>query len=199
MKKLLLLIAAVALFFSSCTIEKRRYTDGYHVEWHHNHDGAYTHHQKSEVANPVTIENEAVAESVTVEKAITEESSSEEIKTQANIPTAAPNSNPVVAKSVSGYSNKIKTPTAGATGRKSHSKSIRNGQWAAQGAVNITSEQHQSNDPDTLLLIIIAIFISPLAVYLHEGSWNTNCWINLILWLLFVLPGFIHALIVILG
>ncbi|MBL0317379.1 MAG: YqaE/Pmp3 family membrane protein [Flavobacteriales bacterium] len=60
-------------------------------------------------------------------------------------------------------------------------------------------DHNHSGDADTLLLIIIAIFISPLAVYLHEGSWNTTCWINLILWLLFILPGFIHALIVILG
>lgn len=51
---------------------------------------------------------------------------------------------------------------------------------------------------DTLLLVIIAIFIPPLAVYLAEGAITTNFWINLILTLLFWLPGFIHALIVIL-
>ena len=47
------------------------------------------------------------------------------------------------------------------------------------------------------LLILILCFVIPfLAVFLSEGTWNTRCWINLILCLLFVLPGIIHALIV---
>lgn len=54
-------------------------------------------------------------------------------------------------------------------------------------------------ETNTLLLVIIALFIPPLAVYLHQGEWNGKCWLNLLLTLLFFLPGFIHALIVILG
>ncbi|MEO6691235.1 MAG: YqaE/Pmp3 family membrane protein [Saprospiraceae bacterium] len=53
--------------------------------------------------------------------------------------------------------------------------------------------------PDKLLLVIIALFLPPLAVYLYFGKWNGTCWLNLILTLLFFIPGFIHALIVILG
>ncbi|MCE3297154.1 MAG: YqaE/Pmp3 family rane protein [Crocinitomicaceae bacterium] len=49
-----------------------------------------------------------------------------------------------------------------------------------------------------LILVIICIFIPPLAVYLSEGRWNSTCWINLLLTLLFFLPGLIHGLIVIL-
>lgn len=51
---------------------------------------------------------------------------------------------------------------------------------------------------NTLLLVIIAILLPPLAVYLFEGSITTNFWIDLILTLLFWLPGIIFALIVIL-
>lgn len=47
------------------------------------------------------------------------------------------------------------------------------------------------------ILILILCFVIPfLAVFLSEGTWNRKCWINLILCLLFVLPGVIHALIV---
>jgi uncharacterized membrane protein YqaE (UPF0057 family) len=52
-----------------------------------------------------------------------------------------------------------------------------------------------------ILLILLAVFIpflAPLAVYLHEGQWNTACWVNLVLTILFLIPGIIHAIYVIL-
>ncbi|MEO7924636.1 MAG: YqaE/Pmp3 family membrane protein [Chitinophagaceae bacterium] len=52
---------------------------------------------------------------------------------------------------------------------------------------------------NTLLLVILAILLPPLAVYLHEGVINTKFWISLVLTLLFWLPGVIYALIVVLG
>lgn len=51
----------------------------------------------------------------------------------------------------------------------------------------------------TLLLVILAILLPPLAVYLHQGEINSKFWISLLLTLLFWLPGVIYALIVILG
>ena len=48
-----------------------------------------------------------------------------------------------------------------------------------------------------LLLIILALLLPPLAVYLAKGV-GDEFWIDLILWLLFWLPGAIYALIVIL-
>ncbi|MFZ5978274.1 MAG: YqaE/Pmp3 family membrane protein [Bacteroidota bacterium] len=48
-------------------------------------------------------------------------------------------------------------------------------------------------------MVILAILLPPLAVYLHEDAINTKFWIDLILTLLFFLPGIIYALIVILG
>ncbi|MEO6071022.1 MAG: YqaE/Pmp3 family membrane protein [Chitinophagaceae bacterium] len=52
---------------------------------------------------------------------------------------------------------------------------------------------------NTLLLVILALLLPPLAVYLHEGAINTKFWISLILTLLFFVPGVIYALIVVLG
>ncbi|MBU4226356.1 MAG: YqaE/Pmp3 family membrane protein [Chloroflexi bacterium] len=47
--------------------------------------------------------------------------------------------------------------------------------------------------------IIIALFIPPLAVYLHEGKVTKNFWINIVLWfLLFGIGGIIHALYIVL-
>lgn len=67
-------------------------------------------------------------------------------------------------------------------------------------------------DTNTLLLVLLAILIPPLAVYLHEGSTNNKFWLNVILTIigyvafgfagsifLGSLPGIIHALIVILS
>lgn len=52
---------------------------------------------------------------------------------------------------------------------------------------------------NTLLLVILAILIPPLAVYLHQGEINSKFWLDLLLTILFILPGIIYALIVILG
>ena len=52
---------------------------------------------------------------------------------------------------------------------------------------------------NTLLLVILAILLPPLAVYLHQGEINSKFWISLILTLLFFIPGMIYSLIVVLG
>jgi len=50
-----------------------------------------------------------------------------------------------------------------------------------------------------VLQVIFAILIPPLGVYLHEGEINKRFWIDLLLTLLFFLPGMIYALVVVLG
>ncbi len=63
------------------------------------------------------------------------------------------------------------------------------------------AEKKAGKEPstNTLLLVILAILLPPLAVYLHEGVINSKFWISLILTLLFFIPGVIYALIVVLG
>lgn len=66
-------------------------------------------------------------------------------------------------------------------------------------AYNISSPENlDATDTSTLLLVIIAILLPPLAVFLYEGEINKNFWINLLLTLLLYIPGLIHALILIL-
>lgn len=52
-------------------------------------------------------------------------------------------------------------------------------------------------DQNKLLMVIIAILLPPLAVGLKAGFGGAFV-LNLILWILFYIPGLIHALIVIL-
>ena len=52
---------------------------------------------------------------------------------------------------------------------------------------------------NTLLLVILAILLPPLAVALHENGINGKVWLDLLLTLLFYLPGLIYALIVVLA
>lgn len=53
-------------------------------------------------------------------------------------------------------------------------------------------------DTNTILLVILAILLPPLAVYLHENAINGKFWLSLLLTLLFWIPGVIYALIVVL-
>lgn len=51
---------------------------------------------------------------------------------------------------------------------------------------------------DKLLCVIVALFIPWLGVALYMGGITTEFWICLLLWFLFILPGLIYALWVIL-
>ncbi|HKO78998.1 MAG TPA: YqaE/Pmp3 family membrane protein [Chitinophagaceae bacterium] len=83
---------------------------------------------------------------------------------------------------------------------------------AKQAIKEFKKQKRKGMDPstDTLLLVIIAIFIPPLAVYLHQGETNNKFWITTLLFVLGIIAGFIfswllilaaiiYALIVILG
>ena len=48
-----------------------------------------------------------------------------------------------------------------------------------------------------IIKIIIAIFVPPLAVFLEVGL-SSQFWINLILTLIFFVPGVIHAIYIVL-
>lgn len=68
----------------------------------------------------------------------------------------------------------------------------------------------KETDTNTLLLVILALLLPPLAVYLHEGEVNTKFWVTLLLfvlglagafffsWLL-IFAAVVYALIVVLG
>lgn len=56
----------------------------------------------------------------------------------------------------------------------------------------------KTTEANTVLLAILAILLPPLAVYLKNKEINTQFWISLVLTLLFIVPGIIYALLVVL-
>ena len=63
------------------------------------------------------------------------------------------------------------------------------------------AEKKAGKEPvaSTVIQVIFAILIPPLGVYLHEGEINKRFWIDLLLTILFFIPGMIYALVVVLG
>jgi uncharacterized membrane protein YqaE (UPF0057 family) len=53
-----------------------------------------------------------------------------------------------------------------------------------------------SRQVDDVVLIILGIFIPPLAVYLYEDNITANFWVDLLLTLLFWIPGIVFAMLV---
>lgn len=80
--------------------------------------------------------------------------------------------------------------------KKAKLKEVKKAVKAFKASKNNAGEPITTN---TLLLVIIAILLPPLAVFLHQGELNSKFWIALLLTLLFYLPGLIYALVVILG
>lgn len=68
----------------------------------------------------------------------------------------------------------------------------------AKQAQKIAQQSNNNNEVDNkVLLVILAILLPWLAVLLYKGV-GTEFWISLLLWFLFVLPGIIYALLVVL-
>lgn len=199
MKKIRLFIALAAIMvIGSCTVEKRRYTDGYHVEWHKKKGKGIQVEGKeletsAEVNTPATEVNEtALNEASTAETVIAP-----------NLPAME---TPAVAEKKNSSSNKLsknkkaekiqlKDEYTGIVSKKELFKNFNS------GAVAMHSAQPLDSGAETplVVLILLAILLPPLAVYLYEGFWSTRCTVNLILSILCWVPGIIHALIVILA
>lgn len=194
MKKHLLLLAAVAMMIASCTVEKRHYTDGYHVEWH-NKNGKGKKVEYTAEAQQTQVAQEQTAQVAQEQTAV---STNEQAVANTDAVTAeekavAENTNREVRKQARAA---MKAARAEA---KEARESMSSNEDVFQGATNFNNASVSSSEPDTVLLVVLAFFISPLAVYLYEGEWTSRCTVNLILWLLCGLPGLIHALVIILG
>ncbi|MCC7296688.1 MAG: YqaE/Pmp3 family membrane protein [Bacteroidia bacterium] len=67
----------------------------------------------------------------------------------------------------------------------------------AKKVAKISKKQNPNEVDNKILLVILAILLPWLAVLLYKGV-GTQFWISLLLWFLFVLPGIIYALLVVL-
>jgi uncharacterized membrane protein YqaE (UPF0057 family) len=197
MKKILLSLVAIATILSSCSIEKRVHTDGYHIEWYSNNNKSKIQHQTPEidaanVANQVNQDHQ-----VECELAINE---SEAASTTPAVIELTPSKTSEVANESARANRKAmrKAIKELRTELKQQPQSTNPVQLFSGKSSTANAVLANPDQPDKVLLIVIAFFIPPLAVYLYEGSWTKRCTTNLILTLLCGLPGLIHALIVIL-
>lgn len=200
MKKIsILFLTLLILGLSACTIEKRHYMRGYHVEWKHKSptvggDGKTLIDEPTATDTPTNeAEGDGSSNSNFVELAAETpamvEASQDALIEKSGEPTSAKN------KRKTG-DNAIILRKVTEIGSYSPSGSIQ----LEQSSQTLTAENTKKKaDEDLLLLVVLALFIPPLAMYLYEGSnWTSRCTLNLILSLLCWIPGVIHALVVIL-
>ena len=99
MKKIILLAAAAIFMVSSCTIEKRLYNSGYHVEWNHSKkhiesDQVAQEESSSEVREAANVE---VSRTASVDQVIEESAVSNDAVVVAVVETEKSESNEVVS------------------------------------------------------------------------------------------------------
>ncbi len=185
MKKIALtLITAltIGVVFNSCTMEKRHYSQGYQIDWNNSNKNTDLKTKKASHS----MQNSTVAN---------------ESNSIAVLPTTkVSNENGIIAVATQkkGELNVSKIESISNFSVNKTNKLISSAPVIKQGNNVSKKSSPISEKPETILLVIIALFIPPLAVYLYEGKWTMRCTVNLILTLLFVLPGLIHALIVVL-
>jgi uncharacterized membrane protein YqaE (UPF0057 family) len=194
-KNYLLLIALLIVFASSCTITKRRYNSGYHIEWKHAATKVEKINQDNELAKVET-------NSIDANKA---EETSASASLESNIaPANTTVSNPIseAPKSLTQKSVAKKSTTRSSNVSPATFETPVQSKTSTEAFVPVTdhvdaAESHTSNDVDFVVLVILAIFLPPLAVYLHQGSLNDMFWISVLLTLLLILPGSVFALLLI--
>lgn len=188
-----LYFSAIVLLLSGCSMEKRLYQKGYHIEWL-SHQSGVKHVTEMPSDLDQTIKENAPL--------------SYEEKVSENF-TIASSVSPPVATAIANASNEershllLPAPIAYQT-----RPSAQYASHVVQTSTEIRPENRKlskqlfqkRNDDRLVLLIILALLLPPLAVYLFERNrWTSRCTLNLVLTLLCGLPGVIHALIVILG
>lgn len=175
MKKISFISALVfAIAFSSCKmandlqIEKRHYGKGYYVHVRNSHtDVASVENGTGAalVSDNVSPENNLGGTTVSPENISTSENQSKILSNKS---------------AVSNNSSKQHSPFAKNENKKANS--VEN-----KTSVSISKNQTPSSEPagnvSQLVLVILAILISPLAIYLKEGV-TMRFWVDLICWLL---------------
>ncbi len=212
MKKLSLFIVATTLgafLINSCSIERRYHRTGFNVNW----NNTAVKIKKDKNSTNSEGEDQIVENTNSSNGSIKNPVSSYTILNDNSI---AGNSNELFQQkennesfngfesSVNSVENNLKNSTYPILTNKlkesvDRNESIKNRIGKKTEIKALVKEKSSAIDDDTILYVVLAFLIPPLAVYLHEGSWTKRCTVNLILTLLCGLPGVIHALVVILG
>jgi uncharacterized membrane protein YqaE (UPF0057 family) len=210
MKKLSLFLIATslgALLINSCSIERRYHRTGFNVNW----NNTSVKIKKDKNSNHYEIDNQLVENEITPTK-----SSENRALTYSNLndnSIAGTAEEPIFTNENNEIANNFDTPNKDENNSKNTTKTTLTDKFENSLASNSVMKNRigkdtkvkelvrkkTAGDEDTILYVVLAFLIPPLAVYLYEGSWTKRCTVNLILTLLCGLPGIIHALVVILG
>jgi uncharacterized membrane protein YqaE (UPF0057 family) len=188
MNKILLSIVAVSVFAASCntslTVQKKQHSNGYYVSL----STTEKNNQKNE--GSVATKN-ATKTSVNNQVAVKQEVVSTQVNTVA---AKCEGANKVEAVSASQNAAATQQEVKTAMSKKSAVKEAEKEVKLLKAPVKDSSK---SVDDNAILLIILAILLSPIAVGLAT-NWNTrDLVINILLWVFcFGLGGIIHAFIV---
>jgi uncharacterized membrane protein YqaE (UPF0057 family) len=183
MRKVILAVTCVLSFgmvFTSCSVEKRHYLNGYHVEWNKNNKKTLAVHEKAEPVKAITpVQQEAVMSTATT--SLTENTVTAATPAAAKENASTNFSTPVVAKQIVTANEKsTATPQA---------KVLKQGIKAAKKAP-------AQDKPSKGLLILLCFILPWLAVGLAT-DWNIKKLIFNLLWSLTCIGGIIHALVVV--
>jgi uncharacterized membrane protein YqaE (UPF0057 family) len=183
MKKLYLSLVTLTFILSSCggplSITKRHYNSGFYVETsgRSEHDASTKPKTLARKQESKPISTKLPISSVKTETTVNNTvSASAETKYAGRIPKHIAAVQTPVSKAV--------TPFAVAGKEKSVSN------------IFVHSNKNRSMDDHQLLILVLCFLLPPLAVYLKDNDLGLNFWIDLILTLIFWVPGIIFAIIV---
>jgi len=201
MKKIALLLTAaftMTLVLDSCSVQKRYHRKGFTVNW----NNASVKMKK----NQKTVHSESIQEDIVVSNSKKTEKFTRKYEAPASNDIATvekatfPSMPSQVNASLKNKINQHGTTNFIASKEDLNEQKAKSTKKEAKAIIKAIKkdQKKQGSNTDIALLVILALFIPPLAVYLYEGYWTDRCTINLILTLLCGIPGMIHALIVIL-
>ena len=188
-KTLLTLAIGLALIvLASCSMEKRHYLPGYHVDW--NQNTVKNTVTKKEAVSVISQSAAIAAQSAFVEEkvsAVQPQQQAQQPNAVAKIPAVSK-----IAKAVQSVkANPASVPSL--KGTDANKSTISRGQQSAKPG------NHGPDNWVYILLIFLVPFGTTISMYLYEGKWTKRCTTNLLLTLLCGIPGIIHACIVIFG
>lgn len=190
MKKLFLFVFTASLLTVSCTVQKRLHNSGYHVTWKSRYKSA----DKNDLITKETSNDDGVNSQ---DLAIVE--NAKEIENEPFVIINSENSNNSFSytttenKSKSNRTNSVKSLTSG---NENHTMSK---SMAIKKLAKKSTKSSKSDDDLLLILLVILCFLIPPLAVAIASDWDlTKILISLILTLLFVVPGIIYALYIVL-
>lgn len=191
-----LVFILVCLLISSCSIESRLYTKGFHIEWNQkNPDSKKPNHSSAPEINEdqKTVSKEVAWRAPNLTLPQTEGITTSSAVVETRLEHQQQHTSASMHETVHVNITSVSTPA----------KDRAETQVSAADVVpqnkKLKRKLLRKFADDTLLYVILALLLPPLAVFLYEGqNWTDRCTLNLILTILCWLPGVIHALLVIL-